>query len=246
MYAAGQNTSGECTVPVAAQSGVSAIDAAFNVSFALKSGAVLAWGSSAYSLTTVPVAAQTGVTQISAALNHILCIKGNNVIGWGSNGGGQLNIPSALTDNTAGLTQVVAGSGASLALKNGRVYGWGGWLDSTTIPSNLLTGVSQIGMWFDNTAFALKSGTVYAFGSNTNLDAAFLSGVTAISKFGPNFAALKGTAGWYLASGGARTGADLNASGLTCFAGYSAGCFIKNGELWLNGLNDYGQSNFDY
>jgi hypothetical protein len=252
-YALGFNGSGQCNVPVAAQSGVTAVDAVTGVSFAIKSGQVVGWGISAGAVPILPVPtdAQSGVTQISADSSYVLAIKGLNIIGWGSNADDKLTFPSALTNNTAGLTQVIAGS-RPLALKNGQVYTWGtGANPYSPIPSTLLSGVSRIAA-VGSTPFALKNGTVYSWGSSAaTIPDIMLSGVTGFGKRGPFFGFLKGDVGYYgTIPSGFRTNPELDASGLTVFTGESAICFIKSGQLWTYGFvetgNFYGQLNFDY
>ena len=64
VVAWGWNFFGQCTVPAAAQSGVSAVAGAWSHSVALKAdGSVVAWGdNSAAGQCTVPAAAQSGVS----------------------------------------------------------------------------------------------------------------------------------------------------------------------------------------
>src|SRR5262245_11546225 len=71
VVAWGWNEDGEATVPVAAQSGVTAIAAGADHTVALKNdGAVVAWGNNGSGQTDVPVAAQNGVTAIAAGWQH--------------------------------------------------------------------------------------------------------------------------------------------------------------------------------
>jgi alpha-tubulin suppressor-like RCC1 family protein len=77
VLAWGRNNYGQATVPVAAQSGVTAIAAGYYNTVALKTnGSVLAWGDNYYSQTDVPVAAQSGVTAIAAGAGHTVALLG--------------------------------------------------------------------------------------------------------------------------------------------------------------------------
>src|SRR6185503_8714397 len=78
------------TIPVAAQSGVTAISAGLGQAVALKNdGSVVVWGDNRQ--TTVPVAAQSGVTAIAAGHHHIVALKNDgSVVAWGDNSVGQV------------------------------------------------------------------------------------------------------------------------------------------------------------
>ena len=68
---------GQSVVPVAAQSGVTAIAAGGFHTVALKTnGSVVAWGNNDYGQTNVPVAAQSGVTAIAAGGYHSVALLG--------------------------------------------------------------------------------------------------------------------------------------------------------------------------
>lgn len=67
----GSNDSGQTSMPVQAQSGVTAIAAGENHTVALKDdGSVVAWGLNDHGQTTIPIAAQSGVTAIAEADRH--------------------------------------------------------------------------------------------------------------------------------------------------------------------------------
>src|SRR6185503_7736025 len=72
------------TVPIAAQSGVTAIAAGGGHTVALKSdGSVVAWGSNGYGQTDVPVAAQTAVRAIAAGEFRTVALKNDgSVVAW--------------------------------------------------------------------------------------------------------------------------------------------------------------------
>src|SRR5262245_6416318 len=85
VVAWGLNDDGEATVPLAAQSGVTAIAAGGPHTVALKNdGSVVAWGRNDYGQTTVPFAAQSGVTAIAAGWAHTIALKDEgSVVAWG-------------------------------------------------------------------------------------------------------------------------------------------------------------------
>lgn len=87
VVAWGDNSFGQTTVPVAAQSGVTAIAAGGNHTVALKDdGMVMVWGSNEFGQTTVPVAAQSGVMAIAAGAHHTLALKNDGtMVAWGFN-----------------------------------------------------------------------------------------------------------------------------------------------------------------
>jgi len=117
VLAWGWNGEGQTTVPIAAQSGVTAIAAGGNYgnhTVALKNdGSVLAWGDNRSGQTTVPVAAQGGVVSIAAGGDHTVALKNDGtVVAWGSNGEGQTTVPADLS----GVTAIAAGGAHTVAL----------------------------------------------------------------------------------------------------------------------------------
>lgn len=71
----GYNSSGQTNVPVAAQSGVTAIAAGAGHTVALKNdGSVVAWGFNEYGQATVPVEAQSKVEAIAAGEYHTVVL----------------------------------------------------------------------------------------------------------------------------------------------------------------------------
>ena len=97
VVAWGENSSGQTSVPLAAQSGVVAIAAGGYHTVALKSdGSVLAWGADGDGQTDVPVPAQSGVRAIAAGGWHTVALKfDGSVVAWGYNAYGQTNVPVA-------------------------------------------------------------------------------------------------------------------------------------------------------
>src|ERR1051325_11257603 len=93
VFAWGYNDYGQTDVPVAAQSGVTAIAAGVFDTVALKNGRVLAWGYNYDGQTNVPVAAQSGVTAIAAGVFDTVALKNGRVLAWGYNYDGQPNVP---------------------------------------------------------------------------------------------------------------------------------------------------------
>ena len=93
---------GQCNVPAAAASGVTAIAVGPFQDLALKQdGSVIAWGCGLgdFGGCTVPAAAAGGVTAIAAGYAHSLALKHDgSVIAWGCGGGqnfGQCSVPAA-------------------------------------------------------------------------------------------------------------------------------------------------------
>jgi hypothetical protein len=140
VVAWGNNDWGQTTVPVAAQSGVTAIAAGGAHTVALKNdGSVVAWG---YGQTMVPVAAQSAVRAIAAGFAHTLALKTDGtVVVWPSQ-----YVPVAAQ---SGVTAIAAGGycalgcfNQSMALKDdGTVVAWD--FSETTVPTGL-SGVTAI------------------------------------------------------------------------------------------------------
>jgi len=192
VMAWGNNTSGQTTVPVDAQSGVTAIVAGSNFSLALKDGRVIAWGSNDSGQTTVPVDAQSGVTAIPAGGNFSLALKDGRVIAWGENHQGQTTVP---VDAQSGVTAIAAGEFHSLALKEGGVIAWGyNSYGEITVPVDAQSGVTAIAAGAVH-SLALKDGRVIAWGSDdsgqTTVPVDAQSGVTDIAARGNFSLALK-------------------------------------------------------
>jgi uncharacterized repeat protein (TIGR01451 family) len=187
---------GQCTVPIATVSGVTAIAAGHLHSLALKQdGGVVAWGCAGTDTgqCVVPAAAAHGVTAIAAGGWHSLALKDDGgVVAWGCgiDDLGQCTVPASAA---AGVTAIAAGEVDSLALKQGGVVAWGcGGLweyGQCTVPTAAASGVTAIAAGAYH-SLALKDGGVVAWGCGVNgvkiplictVPAAAASGVTAIA-----------------------------------------------------------------
>jgi len=185
VLAWGSNSFGQCTIPTAADSGVTAVATGCQTqhTIALKDGAVLAWGDNSSGQCTIPAAAQSGVLAITGGSGITVALKNTGeVLAWGFNFFGQTNVPASAN---SGVSAIAAGGAHVVAIKNGAVLGWGRNNDGQiTIPSNAQSGVTAIACGQSHTV-ALKNGTVLAWGRNTegqcNVPLAAQSGVTAIA-----------------------------------------------------------------
>ena len=223
VVAWGNNGNGQCNVPVAAQSGVSAIAGAGSCTLALKDGAILDWG---LFVTSIPVAAQSGVSAIAGQDVHMIALQSGAVLAWGENDYGQclgtntsgspitslhsITISGAYVQingvTLSGVTSIACGIYHSIALKDGAVLAWGAgttnsgnWPEygQSIVPTAAQSGVTAIAGGTGHT-IALKDGKVLAWGYNNSgqcdIPTAAQSGVTAIGG-GANFTvALKGGA----------------------------------------------------
>ena len=196
VVAWGDNSSGQTTIPLAAQSGVVAIAAGGFHSLALKDdGSVVAWGDNSSGQTTIPLAAQSGVVAIASGGSHSLALKNDgSVVAWGENSSGQTTIPLAAQ---SGVVAIAAGANYSLALKSdGSVVAWGdNSSGQTTVPLAAQSGIVAITAgWFHS--LALKDdGSVVAWGENgfgqTTVPIVAQSGVVSITAGGYHSLALK-------------------------------------------------------
>jgi len=242
VIAWGDNGDGQCNVPDAAKSGVSAIAGGYSHVLALKNGEVLAWGWNTSGLSTIPTAAQSGVSAIACGFNHSLALKNGAVLAWGVNGSGQCDVPDAAK---SGVTAIAAMSDSSAALKNGCVLVWGsngnGQLD---IPVAAQSGVTAIACGASHIV-ALKGGSVLVWGSpwagQYNIPIEAQSGVTAIAAKGDGSIALKNGSVLAWGRGPSVTPGEAQ-SGVTAIAkGWDHNIVLKNGAVLAWGANNFRQ-----
>ncbi|MFL6100526.1 MAG: MBG domain-containing protein [Actinomycetales bacterium] len=199
VAAFGPNRSGDTTVPTSVgtnPSGVGAIAASADDSFAVADGRVVGWGDNSLGQTTIPPAATSSVTQIAATSGGGLALKNDNTLldwGWLAP-----KIPAGLSGPLAPHISAITGENAYyLALAGGAVTEFGGTdgFGISTIPAAAKAGVIAIDSGTGH-ALALKDdGSVVAWGYNnagqaTVPDAA-KSFVTAIAAGGNHSLALK-------------------------------------------------------
>ena len=163
VIAWGNNNSGQCTVPQAAQTDVSAIAGGDYHTIALKNTEVLAWGRNSEGQCTVPEDAKGGVFHIAGGGYHTVAIKGGRVLAWGSNGYGQCNVP---VDALNGVTAIAAGRYHTIALKAGEVLAWGSATNGhLNVPEDAKSEVIAISTALYNTVALKSDGTVVVWGS---------------------------------------------------------------------------------
>ncbi len=243
------NLSGETTVPVAAQTGITAISAGEAFSLALtQMGEVIGWGWNDYGQLNIPAAAKSDVIAIASGQVHSLALKSTGqVIGWGMNNGGQLNIPAAAQ---SGVIAISAGTNFSMALKDtGGVIVWG---NISSVPVAAQSGVIAISAGFYHCLALKDTGEVIGWGDNAfgraTPPAATQSGVIAIAGGGTFSLVVKNTGeviGWgddYL--GRLDIPVAAKSGVVAVVAGYGHGLALKsNGTVIGWGLNANGQTN---
>lgn len=157
VVAWGFNGYGQTTIPIAAQSGITAIGSGGYHTVALKiDGSVVAWGWGDYGQILVPVTAQSGVKAVAAGGSHTVALKSNgSVVAWGDNTYGQTTVPVAAQN---GVAAIAAGEGHTVALNtNGAVVAWGrNNYGQATVPVEAQSGVAAIATKYLHTV-ALKT-----------------------------------------------------------------------------------------
>ena len=191
----GFNFYGECNIPVAAQSGVTAISSGSIHTIVLKDGGVIAWGLNDNGQCNISTAGQSGVNAIAGCYYNTIALKSGAVLVWGSNTWGQCDIP---TYASSGVSAIAGGTNHIIALKSSAVFAWGyNGQGQCTIPTDAQYGVTAIAGGTSNT-IALKNGAVLAWGDNNYrqciIPSDAQSGVTAIAGVGNHITALKGGA----------------------------------------------------
>ncbi|MEM3401638.1 MAG: hypothetical protein QXH08_00205 [Candidatus Hadarchaeales archaeon] len=166
----GHNNKGQCNVPPAAQSGVTAVSAGYEHSLALLSnGTVVAWGDNTYGQCNVPSALQgRTVVSVYAGGYHSLALDSTGrVYAWGANWYGQCNVPPSAQ---SGVVKIYATSGHNLALKSdGSIVAWGdNGYGQCNVPSPN-EGFSDIAATRHNSFGVKQDGTVVGWGGGLNL-----------------------------------------------------------------------------
>jgi alpha-tubulin suppressor-like RCC1 family protein len=239
VMAWGLNSSGQTSVPVAAEGGVKAIAAGASYTVALKTdGSVVSWGDNAWGYRVPVPAGLTGVTAIAAGDYHTVALKRDgSVVAWGD-GIDQTTVPVAAQSE---VTAIAAGGEHSVALKrDGSVVAWGANDEGqTTVPVAAQSGVVAIAAGEYHTVALKSDGSVVTWGYNlwgettgtpttadpytataspVTLGGQVLSGVTAIAGAFGHTVALIGTA---VSLQARHSGNELILSWLTNAAGFT-------------------------
>lgn len=160
VVAWGDNSSGQCSVPLNLRD-VVAVAAGFDFSLALrKDGSIVAWGNNTYGQTTVP-GLLTNAISLSASWQQGGAVKADGSVAvWGANAG---SVPVNLT-NAVG---VAVGQYHGLGLRsNGVITSWGNSpYGETNVPPSV-TNVLQVTAGWSHSVALLSDRTVKAWGAN--------------------------------------------------------------------------------
>ena len=240
----GNNDSGQCSIPVPAQTQISAVSAGWMYSLALKNGAVVGWGDDSCGQTDIPASAQSGVSAIASGGTFALALKSGGVIAWGDNFYGQSSVPPGAQ---TGVVAISAGFAHALALKSdGSLIAWGAnFSNQASIPAGAASGVKAIAAGAVHSLALKNDGTLVAWGDASlnaiTIPASLQSGVTAIAAGGNFSMALKGSTVtlWGDTSAGAAP-ADWNSAAAISAGGAIATALTGNGNASTWGNSDSG------
>ena len=225
----GNNDSGQCNSPAAANSGPTAIACGIIHTVAIKNGSVFSWGNNGDGQCNIPATAFSDVAAIAGGYGHTTALKNGAVLAWGSNGNGQCNIPS---NAQSGVTAIGCGDEHSIAMKNGAVMAWGyNYFGQCNIPDSALSDVAAIAGGAYHT-IALKYGTVLAWGYNSDGQC---KGTDGSGNPITNFSAI------------GNVPVQINGVTLTGITAIVGGTYhtiaLKDGAVLAWGYNGYGQCN---
>ncbi|MES2521287.1 MAG: hypothetical protein V4617_01220 [Gemmatimonadota bacterium] len=181
----GTNSSGQTTVPLAAQS-VAQVSAGNQHTCAVSTaGAVVCWGDNYFGQRTVPLAAQSGIAQVSTGGQHTCALNtAGAVVCWGDNYYGQRVVPPAAQ---SGIVQLSAGRDYNCAVNTARaVVCWGdNTYGQTAVPAAAQSGIARVSSGAFHTCAVSTAGALVCWGDNSfdklTVPAAFQSGIAQVS-----------------------------------------------------------------
>lgn len=163
----GGDSSGQLTIPTAAQSGATFIAVGESNSWAITSaGELIGWGDT-WLPDSIPAEAASGMVKVSPGSSFVVALTdaGKVLAFGGSNNNGETSLPSGLD---TGVVDIAAGGSHGLALKDtGEVVAWGDDGDGqATVPVEAQSGVAQIAAG-GNTSYAITdAGDLIVWGEN--------------------------------------------------------------------------------
>ena len=164
VFAWGDNSSGQTSVPTNVGAIVS-LGGGLSHSIALRTdGSVAAWGNNTHGQTNVPVSLAGVATVTAGGFHNLALLTNGNVVAWGRNNLGQANVPVSASNVVA----IAAGGQHSIALRaNGSLVAWGdNSQGQRNIPAPLTDAVGIASGWYHNVALR-SDNTVMAWGANT-------------------------------------------------------------------------------